>query len=171
VYDKLVKTYPTLNNNGTGYARGIELFFRDKKTIKNLDYWITYTFLDTKREYLNYPSSNNPNFATPHTLSIVAKRFFQKLNTSFNVAYTAATGRPYYNIRYDYTSDQPKIFDQGKTNAYQSLNLSIAYLTSFFKKSKNPDFTVISVGINNILGSNPVFGYNYSYNGSNKVYN
>jgi hypothetical protein len=171
VYDKLVKTYPTLNNNGTSYARGIELFFRDKKTFKNLDYWITYTFLDTKREYLNYPSSNNPNFATPHTLSIVAKRFFQKLNTSFNVAYTAATGRPYYNIRYDYTSDQPKIFDQGKTNAYQSLNLSIAYLTSFFKKSKNPDFTVISVGINNILGSNPVFDYNYSYNGSNKVYN
>jgi hypothetical protein len=169
VYDKLVKTYPTPNNDGTGYARGIELFFRDKKTIKNLDYWITYTFLDTKREYLNYPSSINPNFATPHTVSIVAKRFFQKLNTSFNVAYTVATGRPYYNIRYDYTSDQPKIFDTGKTNPYQSLNLSIAYLTSFFKKSKNPDFTVISVGINNILGSNPVFGYNYSYDGSNKV--
>ncbi|MCD0468726.1 TonB-dependent receptor [Flavobacterium sp. JAS] len=169
VYDKLVKTYPILNNDGTGYARGIELFFRDKKTFKDFDYWITYTFLDTKREFLNYPSSINPNFTTPHTVSIVTKRFFEKLNTSFNLAYSVATGRPYYNIRYENTSHQPKIFDRGTTDPYQSLNLSIAYLTSFFKKGKNRDFTVISASINNILGSNPVLGYNYSYTGNNKI--
>jgi vitamin B12 transporter len=35
-YEDLVKTYPAYNNDGSGYAKGIELYWRDKKTIKNL---------------------------------------------------------------------------------------------------------------------------------------
>jgi hypothetical protein len=54
-YEDLVKTYPDYNNSGTGFAKGVELFLRDKKTFKNLDYWISYSYLDTKRDYLNYP--------------------------------------------------------------------------------------------------------------------
>ena len=38
-----------INNNGYGDAKGIEFFWRDKKTIKNVDYWISYSYLDTKR--------------------------------------------------------------------------------------------------------------------------
>ena len=34
---------------------------------------------------------------------------------------------------------------------------------------KNKDFSGIGWGINNLLGSKPVFGYNYSYNGMNKM--
>src|SRR4030095_11248939 len=58
-YDDLIKTEPVnyyygnYNNTGSGYAKGIEFFWRDKKTIKNFDYWISYSFLDTKRDYLN----------------------------------------------------------------------------------------------------------------------
>ncbi|HYJ64744.1 MAG TPA: TonB-dependent receptor, partial [Parafilimonas sp.] len=36
-YADLVKTFPTYNNDGTGYAKGVELFLRDKKTFKNID--------------------------------------------------------------------------------------------------------------------------------------
>lgn len=35
-YHDLVKTFPTSNNDGTGYAQGFELFWRDKKTVKKL---------------------------------------------------------------------------------------------------------------------------------------
>ncbi|MFN0276557.1 MAG: TonB-dependent receptor, partial [Chitinophagales bacterium] len=35
-----------LENGGSGYARGIDIFFRDKKTFENVDYWISYSFLD-----------------------------------------------------------------------------------------------------------------------------
>jgi len=168
-YSDLVETYPVLNNKGNGYAKGIELFWRDKKTFKDFDYWITYTYLDTKRQYLNYPSLLQPNFATPHTVSLVAKKYIEAINISCNASYSVATGRPFYDIRYNQSTDQPEIYDQGKTNPYQSLNLSITYMLSFFKKWKSPDFTFVSFGMNNVLGSNPVFGYTYSYDGTNKV--
>jgi vitamin B12 transporter len=48
-YKNLITTEPSVTNAGDGYARGIELFWRDKKTFKNFDYWITYTYLDTKK--------------------------------------------------------------------------------------------------------------------------
>ena len=41
-------------NAGNGYAKGIELFWRDKRTIKNGDYWISYSYLDTKRNWRNF---------------------------------------------------------------------------------------------------------------------
>jgi vitamin B12 transporter len=50
-YNNLVKTFPDTNTLGTGYAQGFELFWRDKKSIKNIDYWISYSYLDTKRDY------------------------------------------------------------------------------------------------------------------------
>ena len=44
----------TYSNDGEGYARGIDVWFRDKKTIKNLDYWVSYSYLDTERDYRNF---------------------------------------------------------------------------------------------------------------------
>ncbi|MDG3581844.1 TonB-dependent receptor [Galbibacter pacificus] len=168
-YNDLIKTVPKLFNNGEGYAKGIELFYRDKKTIRGLDYWISYTYLDTKRNYLDYPTSLHPEFSTPHTASVVAKRFFEGINTSVNAAYYFATGRPYYNFGYTHGTDATEILDQGTAKSYHSLNLSISYMTSLFKNWKHKDFTVIAFGVNNVLGIKQVFGYDYSADGTNKV--
>ena len=107
-YKDLVTTEPAIENNGKGYAKGIELFFRDKKTFKNFDYWITYTYLDTKRKWLNYPVLLQPAFATPHTASVAIKRFFSDLNFNVNLSYALATGRPYYFIQKD-AGGKPRI--------------------------------------------------------------
>ncbi|MEO8254584.1 MAG: carboxypeptidase-like regulatory domain-containing protein, partial [Flavobacterium sp.] len=32
------------NNNGSGYAKGIDLFWRDSNLFKNLEYWISYSY-------------------------------------------------------------------------------------------------------------------------------
>lgn len=167
-YKNLIKTTPQLNNNGKGYAKGIELFWRDKKTIRQLDYWISYTYLDTKRDFLNYPYELKPGFAAPHTATIAIKKFFQALSTNVNLSYAVAAGRPYYNIR-STTDGSDKVFDQGTTRGYNVMNLHVAYLTPFFKHWKRKDFSGIAFGINNLLGTKQVFGYNYSFNGSNKV--
>lgn len=161
-YKDLIKTAPVLANNGNGYAQGIELFWRDKKSIKNLDYWITYTYLDTKRNFLNYPYSLRPSFAAPHTATVAIKKFFQDINTSVNVSWAIAAGRPYYNIGYN------GIADQGNTKGYNVVNLHVAYLCSLFKNKKWKDFSGVAMGINNVAGTRQVFGYNYSYNGLNK---
>ena len=169
-YEDLIKTIwvsyskSRLNNNGYGYAKGFEVFWRDKKTIKNLDYWVSYSYLDTKRDYLNYPASIQPNFAAHHTASLVVKKFITQLKTQFNGSYTFATGRPYYNIQYDYGKNQYRIFDQGKTTAYNNVGFSVNYLPNINKPGANK-FTVFVFSISNLLGNKQVFGYNYSYRG------
>ena len=167
-YKDLVTTIPTTGNDGDGYARGIELFWRDKKTFKNFDYWISYTYLDTKRKFLDYPYSVRPNFSTPHTLAIAMKKYFPDINFSANASYTLATGRPYYNIQTD-ASGYPVIADHGTTNTYNGLNLSFAYMFSIFPHWKNKDFSGIGFGLNNLMGVKQIFDYRYSYNGEHKV--
>ena len=172
-YDELLKTTVINNreaafsNNGSGYARGFELFYRDKKTIKNVDYWISYSYLDTKRDYLNFPAEMEPNFAAKHTANLVVKKFVTKLKTQFNANYAWASGRPYYNIRFDNVNNKYSISDQGRLIAYNSLSFSVNYLPNIFKQGANK-FTVFVFSVTNVLGSEQVYGYTYSYNGLRK---
>ncbi|RYG51003.1 MAG: TonB-dependent receptor [Chitinophagaceae bacterium] len=169
-YDDLVKTEAVntnFNNNGHGYAKGIEFFWRDKKTFTNFDYWISYSYLDTKRDYLNYPSLLQPNFAADHTMSLVTKRFFLDIKTGFNFTYTFATGRPYYRIAYDGNTNKFDILDQGTTKSYHNLGFSMNYVPTIGKPNAKT-FWVLVLSVTNVLGYNPVFNYNYSYNGSVK---
>ena len=168
LYNNLTTTVPYLATGGDGYARGVELFFRDKKSIKDLDYWVSYTYLDTKRKYLDYPYAIRPAFSTPHTASIAVKRFFPALSMNFNVSYSFATGRPYYFVKNN-GADNSHIADQGTTKTYSNMNISFAYLFSMFKNWKHKDFTGIGLGMNNVFGRNQVFGYNYGLTGTNKL--
>lgn len=172
-YNELVKTHPrgnvvdSFSNGGYGNAKGIELFWRDRKTFKNVDYWISYSYLDTKRDYLNYPYAIQPNFAANHTANLVVKKFVTKLKTQFNGSYTFATGRPYYNIRMADNTGKFIIADEGKTIPFHSMSFSVNYLPSIGKQGASK-FTVFVFSINNVLGSKQVFGYNYSANGNHK---
>jgi vitamin B12 transporter len=166
-YHNLIKTEPfnattiAANNNGYGQAHGVELFWRDKKTIKNLDYWISYSYLNTKRDFLNYPGALTPNFAATHTASLVLKKFVLDWKTGFNLSYTYATPRKYYNIFDDGTGN--KIIDQGETPDYHNVGFSMNYLPKLGTKKKG-QFTVLVLSVNNIFGLKQIYGYNYSYN-------
>ena len=173
-YDDLYKTTFTstgreiaTNNNGYGDAKGIEFFWRDKKTFKNVDYWISYSYLDTKREFLNYPKAITPSFAANHTASIVIKKFVMPWKTGFNLSYNFATGRPYYRIAYDNGQGKYIISDAGKTINYNSMSFSVNYLPGIGKKNSKT-FVVWVLGINNVLGQNQIYNYNYNYDGSRK---
>ena len=169
-YNDLVKTVPvnyqfaSFNNSGTGYAQGVELFFRDKRSFKNLDYWISYSYLDTKRDYLNYPNQLQPNFAANNTLSLVVKRMILKWKTGFSATYSFASGRPFYNLQYNAGDNKYFLADQGKTKAYNTLGLSAYYVPSIGKLNAKTN-TVLFASVSNTLGYNLVYNYNYSYNG------
>jgi hypothetical protein len=163
-YKQLLKFRPDTSNSGTGYAKGIELFWRDKQTFKGVDYWISYSFLDTERDYLNFPYSMTPNFAAKHTANLVVKKFFTKLKTQINANYQFATGRPYYDIRYDNSNSKFYLRDEGRTISFNSLSFSANYLTNMGKA-----FGVVVLSVTNVLGSKQVYSYNYSYNGMNKI--
>lgn len=170
-YDALVKTTSingleqAANNNGYGDAKGIEFFWRDKKTIKDLDYWISYSYLDTKRDFLNYPMEIMPNFAAKHTASLVVKKFVQAWKMNLNGAYNFASGRPYYNIAYD--GSNYKFTDKGETPDYHNVSFSINYLPFIGKKNRKV-YDVYVLQVNNIFNMKQVYNYQYSYNGLRK---
>ena len=171
-YDDLIKTGfangregVAINNNGSGDAKGFEFFWRDKKTIKNFDYWISYSFLDTKRDFLNFPYATTPNFAAKHTASLVMKKFVQKWKMQFNGAYNYASSRPYYNIRFD--GSKYYFADKGLVQDYHNVSIAFNYLPSIGKpNSKN--FAVYVLSISNAFNIKQVYGYQYSYNGLRK---
>lgn len=167
-YDHLLKTVPVLHPDGSGHAQGLELFWRDKKSVKNLDYWISYTYLDTRRDFLDNPYELEPSFAARHTATVAIKKFFPSLSTNINLSYAFASGRPYYDIR-DNATGTTTVYDQGTTRPYHVVNLHVAYLTSFFGHWKHKDFSGIAFGVNNLLGTDQVFGYQYSFDGRNKI--
>lgn len=167
-YQDLIKTTTdfyrpiALNNNGSGYAKGVELFWRDKKSLKNIDYWVSYSYLDSKRDYLNYTESLFPNFAAKHTLSFVAKKFVTNWKTGFNISYNYNSGRPYYNFMTE--NGNTVLKNQGFVKDYQAVNFSLNYLPNLGKKDARA-FTVLVLSINNVLGTKNEFGYNFSSNG------
>ncbi len=151
-YDHLVTTVPDTSNGGSGFARGAEIFWRDRKTFRNVDYWISYSYLDTRRKWINYPFAVQPDFAATNTLTVVYKQFFPKLFTNLGLTYTFASGRPYYNPNLPVSG-----FMSSRTIPYNSLGLSASYLTTIHKA-----FTVFVLSVTNVLNSNQVYGYVYS---------
>ena len=173
-YDDLYKTNLAItgrevaaNNNGNGYAKGFEVFWRDKKTIKNVDYWISYSYLDTKRDFLIFPSLTRPSFAAKHTAAFVFKKFILPWKTQFNLSYNFATGRPYYRIAYDNTQNKNVFTDMGTTINYNSCSFSVNYLPTI-GKTNTKNFAVWVLGVNNVLGQTQVYNYNYSADGNRK---
>ena len=61
------------SNNGKGYAKGLDVFWRDGNSIKNLEYWISYSYIDTKRDYQNFSAEVTPSFVATHSASLVTK--------------------------------------------------------------------------------------------------
>ena len=47
--------------DGQGYAWGVEGFIRDNKTIPQFDYWVSYSYLDARRQYLDQPELAVPD--------------------------------------------------------------------------------------------------------------
>jgi len=156
-----------VNNRGFGDAKGFELFWRDKRSFKNFDYWISYSLLDTKRDYLNFPAAIQPSFAATHTASVVLKRFVTQWKTQFNAAYNYASGRPYYFIAPTPIIGEFKFSDHGKTPDYHNVSLSVNYLPSIGKKDAKA-FAVYVLSVSNVFGFNQIYNYQYSYNGFRK---
>jgi hypothetical protein len=145
-----------VDNSGSGYAQGIDFFFRDRKSIKNFDYWISYSYIDTKRLYQNYTTMVTPDYVSDNNLNIVTKYFSDKLQTSISATYSYASGRRYFN-------PNNATFFGDKAPDYHNFALTAAYLHTFKKV-----FSVFFVSIDNITNRKNVLGYQYNADGSQR---
>lgn len=153
-YDNLVKFNTELpqfdsefNNLGSGYATGLDIFWRDNKSIENLDYWVSYSYLNTERDFRNFRERATPNFAPKHSLSLVTKYWVEKLKSQVGLSYNFGSGRPYDNPN---TTE----FLAEKTKAFNNLSLNWAYLIDQQK--------ILYFSVNNVLGFNNINNYQYA---------
>jgi hypothetical protein len=135
------------NNSGSGYARGLDLFWRDKKTIKNGDYWVSYSYLDTKRDYRNFPEKATPGFASKHNLSVVYKHWIGSIRSY-----------PGVNFRYSsprvYNDPNSPVFNGKKMLPYRSLDVSWSFL---YRQN-----IIMYAAVTNVLNFKNEFGQRYS---------
>ncbi|MCX2681824.1 TonB-dependent receptor [Galbibacter sp. EGI 63066] len=163
-YDNLLKYNTEMpqfdsdySNSGSGYASGLDVFWRDSESIKNTDYWVSYSYLDTQRDYKNYLEKATPNFSAKHNLSVVGKYWVDDWKSQIGISYTFASGRTFTNPNSDG-------FLNDKTKSYNSLSLNWAYLISPQK--------ILYFSVNNVLGTKNIFGYDYANTlNSNGTYN
>lgn len=135
------------SNTGSGYATGLDLFWRDGRTFKNLEYWISYSYIDTERDYRNYPYAVTPSFVADHSLSVVGKYWINDWKSQLGLTNSFTTGRPYNN------PNEAK-FMNGKTKAYNNMSFSWAYLLTQQK--------ILYFSVSNVLGTKNVYGYEYA---------
>ncbi|MFD1874960.1 TonB-dependent receptor [Hymenobacter bucti] len=138
-------------NSGAGYAQGVDVFFRDRyQTFKKVDFWVSYGLLDTRRQFRGDLAAAVPTFAATHNLSLVGKYWFEKLHLQVSGTYAYGSARAYHN---------PNLpgFNQGRTPSYQSLDLSLSYLTHLAGQ-----YTIVHLGVTNLLGRDNIYGYRYA---------
>jgi len=156
-YTKLVK-YTSLNNpdpssystSGTGYAYGVDAFFRDTKTVVNGDFWLSYSFIETRRNYKDYREMAQPDYVSPHCLSVVYKQFFPKIQTQFGLSYIFASSKRYNN-------PNQGTFMASRLPSTNDLSLSFSYLTRVWGK-----LAIVHGSVSNILGFSDVYGYRFA---------
>lgn len=139
--------FDNVQQNGKGYARGMDVFYRDQKSFKNTDFWITYSFVDSRRQFAHFSEMVQPGFAPRHNGSIVVKHFIGTLKSQLGISVSANDG---------YTYQNPNLPGQmnSKTKSFQDLSLGWSYLA----KSN----LIIHLACSNVLGRDNIFGYQYA---------
>lgn len=140
-------------NEGFGYAKGFDVFFRDQKSIKNADVWLTYSFLDTERKFRNYPVQVQPCFASKHNMSVVYKHWLPNWGLNVGATFTHTSGRPFY--RYNDSFEAIRL-----TPNFQNMSLMLSKI----KQVKN-HFLVLYASLDNVFARQNVFGYRFSADG------
>ena len=112
-----------------------------------LEYWVSYSYIDTERDYRNYEYSVTPSYVATHNFSIVGKYWINSLRSQLGVTHTFNSGRPYDN-------PNETAFMNGKTKSYNNLSLSWAWMMSQQK--------ILYFSVSNVTGSDNVFGYTYA---------
>ncbi len=144
--DMVAETVPGVPaNQGSGYARGLDLFWRDSRSIRNADYWLSYSWLDARRYMTTGMAGRIPSFASAHQFSAVYKHFVRVLQSQVGATFSYASPRTYAD-----PDDQEKLM----TPDYFDLSANWSWLLN--------SRIIVHASVSNVLGLRQVFGYEYA---------
>lgn len=132
---------------GEGYANGFDVFYRDGATIKNADFWVTYSFVDSRRQYDEFQTKVQPSFAPKHNLSVVGKYWIADWKSMPAATFSWNSG---------YSYDNPNLPGEMESLSpnYAILSVNWSYL---WKQN-----LIVHIACNNVLGRENIFGYTYA---------
>ena len=145
-YDEVNNSFINVSNEGNGYAYGMDFFWRANQIIDNVDFWVSYSWLENKRTYKDYPTAATPRYSTDHNLSIVSKIWIPNLNSQLGVTYRMASGRPYDN-------PNTEGFMTERSGFYHDISLGWSYLISQQK--------ILYISVANAPGFDNEYGFEY----------
>lgn len=148
-YKNLLLEDETLNytNQGKGYSKGVDIFL--KKTYNSISGWISYSWLEARRKWMDLPIMASPYFDITHNINtVITADLGHRL--SLGIRYRYATGKPY-------TSKKGVYHDQ-RVPTYENMDVNLSWMHSFFEK----DMTIIYCAVSNLLGRINIFDYKYS---------
>lgn len=135
---------------GEGYAKGFDLFWKDNITFKNFNYWVTYTYIDSKRKEMYWNESVQPSYVVKHNVSVVTKYWIEQWKSQVSMTYNYSSPRHFYDI----DNANKTIY---KSSPIHNVSMSWAYLFSGQK--------ILFASVDNLLGRDPVYAYQFNQRG------
>ena len=141
-------------NRGAGRARGVDIFVKSR--YKTLSGWLSCSWLDAKRRWMDMPVWCPPDFAIPQTFTTVIN-WDATARLMVGGSLKAASGRPY--------TPSLGAYNATRTPAYVRVDLTLGYRTSLIGR----DMTIFYASCNNVLGRRNILDYAYSDDYSRRV--
>ncbi len=135
------------NNTGFGEVAGFDFFYRDNKTFRFAEFWVSYSFIAAEKYELDYPVPATPNYTSRHNLTVVYKHWVGKLRSQVGASYKVASPRAYNN-------PNTPAFNAEHTIAYQTVDINWSFL---YRQN-----IIFYASVSNVLGFKQQFGYSYS---------
>jgi hypothetical protein len=132
-------------NTGSGYGYGVDVFW--KNNFGKLEYWLTYSYNNTKKQYDYFTEAIAPPYVAPHSFNITLKYWIASLRSMVGSNYTVSSGAPYY-------SEVSPYVKSGTTPFRNRWDISWSYLPT--------NWIVIHFGCQNVWGYQNIYGYEYS---------
>jgi len=133
-------------NNGKGHGYGADVFIRNY--FKSLEYWFTYSYNNTEKQYGHFEEKIKPSYVSSHSFNTTLKYWIAPLKSMIGMNYNISAGAPYYNESSPYNK-------LGTTPLRNRLDLSVSYLPK--------PWIIIHFGCQNVLGYDKnIYGYEYS---------
>lgn len=134
--------HTNISNKGDGYAYGMDFFLKGYK--KMLEYWVSYSYIDSRRLHQSYIGKRMPDLISGHLLKLDLKYWISPIRSLIGAGYHIESGS-YGDVMINGRSILMK------TPFRNSLTLNLSYLP--FSN------TILHFACHNVLGSNNIYGY------------
>ncbi|PVH25629.1 TonB-dependent receptor [Sphingobacterium corticibacter] len=137
------------HTDGDGSVNGLDVFWRDNRSVRNLQYWISYSWTHARKWERDYAFAVQPPYVAEHYGSLVAKYWISSLRSQVGITNTISSGRPYHD-------PNQAGYVQEFTKPINTLSMNWSYLITQQK--------IIHISVSNVLGNEPVYSYQYAQN-------